>query len=270
MKVTIDGAATKLRLDFPDPEALRSFAGDWLTKEGCLIRLSEPLKLWTELTVELLQEGAFRVAVEARVMQVFGGGSGGFATALQATETGPLAAFATGPGGITAAGSPGLSGRPPVGDPEAAAAPSGAGIGTAGGEMLGASPAFRIRKMNVAERIHLASRASRTERQILLRDGSPQVLMALLANPRIEDKEILTLAKSTSASGGLLQRIAKDRRWSTNYEVRLALVKNPQTPTPLAIQMLESLRENDLRALAKGSAVREVVRAAALRKVIKR
>ena len=68
----------------------------------------------------------------------------------------------------------------------------------------------------------------------------------------------------------MLQRIAKDRRWSASYEIRLALVRNPQTPTPLALKMLETLREPDLRALAKGSMVREAIKAAALRKVIKR
>ncbi len=67
----------------------------------------------------------------------------------------------------------------------------------------------------------------------------------------------------------MLQRIAKDRRWSTNYEIRLALVKNPQTPTPLALRMLDTLRERDLRVLAKGSTVREAIRGAALRKVIR-
>jgi hypothetical protein len=270
MKVILDGAGSTLRLDFPSAEALRAFAGDWLAREGCLVRLSEPLKLWTELTVELRQERAFRVAVEARVMQVFGGGSGGFATALQATEAGPLEAFAHGPSATAGADGSGGTDRPEPGDADAdVAARSGAG-GGADGEMLGASPAFRIRRMNVPQKMLLASKATRGERQILLRDASPQVLMGLLANPRIEDKEVLALAKSTSASSGVLQRIAKDRRWSTNYEVRLALVRNPQTPTPLALQMLETLRERDLRVMAKGAAVREVIRAAALRKIVKR
>ena len=94
--------------------------------------------------------------------------------------------------------------------------------------------------------------------------------MGLLANPRIEHKDVLTLARSSAASSGVLQRIAKDRRWTANYEVRLALVKNPQTPTPLAVRMLDTLRERDLRVLAKGSTVREAIRAAALRLVIKR
>jgi hypothetical protein len=254
MKITLDGAGKTLRLDFESADALRSFAGDWLTKEGCLVRLAEPLKLWTELTVELRQAGAVGVTVEARVVQVFGGGAGGFATALQASETRPLAAFAPEP--HDREGSP--SNEPPD-DPS----------DSVGGEMQGTSPVFRIRQMNVSQKMQLASKATVGERQILLRDASPQVLMGLLANPRIEDKEVLALAKSSSASSGVLQRIAKDRRWSTNYEIRVALVENPQTPTPLAVRMLDTLRERELRVMAKGSAVREVIRAAALRKVIK-
>ena len=256
MKATLDGAGSTLRLDFESREALRRFAGDWLVNQGCLVRLHEPLKLWTEVTVELQQEGASRGAVEARVVQVFGGG-GGYATALQALESGPLAELAPAP--------------PAAGQPVAVSASEATSAASGGaGEMQGSSPIFRIREMNVSERIRLASKASRSERQILLRDGSPQVLMGLLANPRIEDKEILALAKSSSASSGVLQRIAKDRRWSTSYEVRLALVRNPQTPTPLALRMLDHLRERDLRSLAKGSTVREAIRAAALRKVIGR
>ena len=264
MKATLDGAGTTLRLDFPDAETLRAFAANWLTKHGCLVRLSEPMKLWTELTVEMRQQGASRVSVEARVMQVFGGGSGGFATALQATETGPLDAFASAPTATAVADDPQSANE--ANADVATPPPSDA----AGGEILGSSPVFRIRAMNVPEKMHLASRATLSERQILLRDTSPQVLMRLLTNPRIEDKEVLVLAKSASASSGVLQRIAKDRRWSTNYEIRLALVRNPQTPTPLALHMLETLREGDLRKMAKGAAVREVIRAAALRKVIKR
>ena len=239
MKADLDPSGTTLRLDFDSSEALRAFAGDWLRTEGCLVQLGEALKLWTPLTVELRHAGVSRGAVEARVLQVFGAGPGGFDTALQAADAGPLEELAS----------------------ESAAR---------SGEVQGTSPAFRIREMNVSEKMRLASKATRGERQILLRDASPQVLMGLLANPRIEDKEVLALVKNASASGGVLQRIAKDRRWSGNYEIRLALVKNPHTPTPLALKMLETLREPDLRVLAKGSMVREAIRGAALRKVIRR
>ena len=253
MRATLDKAGTTLSLEFDTSEALASFASDWREKQGCLVRLTEALKLWTPLTVDLRHAGASRLCVDAKVMQVFGGGAGGFATALQATDPRELDALA-----------------PPDPAPLAPPPEPRGSANAAGGEMLGASPVFRIREMNVSEKMRLASKATLAERQVLVRDSSPQVLMGLLANPRIEDKEVLALAKSSSASSGVLQRIAKDRRWSTNYEIRLALVKNPQTPTPLALQMLDALRERDLRMLAKAGAVREAIRGAALRKIVKR
>lgn len=272
MNATLDAGGSILRLDFDGPEALQAFAADWLAKQGCLVRLSEALKLWTPLTVELRRGGASRLTVEVRVLQVFGGAGEGFATALQATDAAPLEAFASDAAGAATAVTVEAAGSDPSGAARAEAQDGGAPAETApagGGETQGTSPAFRIRQMNVSEKMRLASKAARGERQILLRDGSPQVLMGLLANPRIEDKEVLALAKNTSASSGVLQRIAKDRRWSSSYEIRLALVKNPQTPTPLALRMLDTLREKDLRMLAKGSMVREAVRGAALRKVVR-
>lgn len=272
MRISLDATTATLRLDFDDDAALGSFAAGWRRNNGCLVRLTEALKLWTELTVEL-RAGARRLAVEARVVQVFGGGQDGFATALEATETASLEAFES--------AEPGAAPRP-ANEPPAALDEPGGGHAAAGepppkpathgvaGEMRGASPVFRIRQMNVSQKMRLAATAGRSERQILLRDGSPQVLMGLLSNPRLEDKEVLSLAKNPSASSGVLQRIAKDRRWTPNYEIRLALVRNPQTPTPLALQMLETLREGDLRKLAKGSMVREAIRAAAVRRVVKR
>jgi hypothetical protein len=51
----------------------------------------------------------------------------------------------------------------------------------------------------------------------------------------------------------VLQRIAQDRRFSGNYEIQLALVKNPKTPSPIATRIIELLRTSDLRDLARPS-----------------
>lgn len=138
------------------------------------------------------------------------------------------------------------------------------------GEVRGTSPAFRIKAMNPNERARLAMKASKTERQLLRRDGSPQVLLNLLSNPRVEAEDVLAIVKSTHTNAGLLDRVAKDRRWSRNVEIRTAVVKNPKTPSPTAIRLLESLRTEDLRQLARIGALRETVRREALRVYMKR
>ena len=133
------------------------------------------------------------------------------------------------------------------------------------------SPTFRVRGMkNPNERFRLATKASRTERKILLRDSQPQVLLGLLSNPHIEDPEILEIVKSNFASGGVMQRIAENRKWMKNPELQLAIVRSPKTPAGLAQKLLPNLRTQDLRVLAKMGNAREVLRKAALRIYLER
>lgn len=137
-------------------------------------------------------------------------------------------------------------------------------------ETRGVSLAHRIRQMNPNEKARLAARGGRQERRLLLRDHTFTVQMGLLNNPRTEIKEILEIAKNPQTTGGILKRLATDRKFTGNYEVQLALVKHPGTPTPLAIRLLELLRISDLRMLAKSQALRENVRKAALRLYLQR
>ena len=138
------------------------------------------------------------------------------------------------------------------------------------GESRGASPIYRIQKMDPGERARLALRADRAERRILCRDTTPQVLLNMLSNPRVEAQNVLAIVKSTYANGGLLQRIAKDRRWASNAEILTAIVRNPKTPTPIAISLLEHVPTRELREMARIGSLRENVRRAAFRVYAKR
>jgi hypothetical protein len=133
----------------------------------------------------------------------------------------------------------------------------------------GTSPSFRIRKMNPSERFRLSMRGNRTERAILMRDTSPQVLLGLLMHPQIEIKEVLEVVKSNFASGAIMERVAKNRQWLLHPEIPMIIVKSPKTPAPLALKLLDGLRKPDLQKLAKG-APRETLRRAALKLYEKR
>jgi hypothetical protein len=125
--------------------------------------------------------------------------------------------------------------------------------------------------MTPNQKSRLATRANKTERQILLRENSPQVLQALMLNPRVEAKEVLQVVKSTHSDAGLLKRIASDQRWNKNPEIRVSLVKNLRTPPEIAIRLVPSLRTSDLRFLGKmSSGVRETLRKAAFKEYLSR
>lgn len=124
--------------------------------------------------------------------------------------------------------------------------------------------------MTPPEKTRLALKANRTERQILLRETSPQVMMALLNNPHLESEDVLQIAKSPYTPGSILKRIASDRRWSSGHEVRMAVVRNPQTPSVLAKNLLPGLPTSALQGFARSSEVREDLKKAALKLYLQR
>lgn len=128
----------------------------------------------------------------------------------------------------------------------------------------------RVRNLSRVEKLLLAPKADRSERTVLLQDNDAQVLYSLLKNPRITNEEVIRIARSPLLAAAAADLIAKTTTWASNSEVRSALVHNPRTPTPLALKLLPTLPEPDIRQIAKSSAVSQALKQAALRIVINR
>lgn len=128
----------------------------------------------------------------------------------------------------------------------------------------------KIRNLSRVEKLLLAPKADRSERMVLLQDNDAQVLYALLKNPRITTEEVIRIARSPLLAAATADLIAKTTVWAANSEVRSALVHNPRTPTPLALKLLPTLPESEIRQIAKATAVSQALRQAALRIVIRR
>ncbi|HVS61914.1 MAG TPA: hypothetical protein VMT85_00295 [Thermoanaerobaculia bacterium] len=251
---TLDLARSLLELRFDDPQELQAFL-ERARIGRSIVRLEQRLDEGVEIDLVLQSDGT-RWVVPARVQQVFRSGADRFGIMLEVLswDTQPTVAL-----------SASQTAPPADGEPEPQAEPAADAA-----ETTGTSVQFEIRALNPSQRALLATKANRTQRQILLRESSPQVQMALLNNPHIEPKEILELAKNSQTVAPVLQRIAGEQRYLQSHEIRVALVKHPNTPTPLALRMIEGMRTQDLRVLAKGQAVREAVRGAALRAYLRR
>jgi hypothetical protein len=128
----------------------------------------------------------------------------------------------------------------------------------------------RIRALPYAEKIILATKADRSERAVLMQETDAQVLYYLLKNPRISTEEVLRIARSTSISASVADQIAKTSQWASNQEIRSAIVNNPRTPVPLALKLLPTLPEPEIRQIAKSGAVNQALKQAALRIVVSR
>lgn len=128
----------------------------------------------------------------------------------------------------------------------------------------------RVRNLSRVEKLILAAKADRQERQVLLQDNDAQVIYSLLKNPRITTEEVIRIARSPLLSLIAADTIVKTTIWAGNSEIRAALVHNTRTPTPLALKLLPTLPEPEIRQIAKSSAVSQALKQAALRIVISR
>ena len=235
MESSLDLEEKTLRLRFGAASDIEAFMRDTVAQKAFMVAVDQSPKPLETYRVELTA-GEVNFAFEARMVQLFpGGGALQAAFALETWSDARQEAL------------------------QAALAPKDES------ESRGASPTFRIQQMDPGARARLAAKADRTERRILRRDHTPQVLMSLLSNPRVGADDVLAIIKSPSSNASILQRIIDDRRWMSNTEIKTALVRQPKTPSPQAIKMLESLRTEDLRQMAKMGNLRENVRRAAFR-----
>jgi hypothetical protein len=118
----------------------------------------------------------------------------------------------------------------------------------------------RVQRMGVSEKVKLAMRGGS---EILIRDSNKQVIMSVLDNPKITDSEIEAVARNRSMLEDALRVVARNREWTKNYSIQLALVQNPKTPTGLAMGFVTSLKKKDLKQLEKNKNVSEAVRSMA-------
>jgi hypothetical protein len=128
----------------------------------------------------------------------------------------------------------------------------------------------QILALPVSEKRELARTGSRELRALLVRDSNSQVQEAVLDSPRITEVEVVAFARSPKISSALLRKIATNRAWLKNYQIRLALVSNPMTPLPLALKLVTTLRDSDLAVLAKSKGLPEELLVAAERTAAQR
>jgi hypothetical protein len=127
-----------------------------------------------------------------------------------------------------------------------------------------------IQDMPVPDKIKLAMTGDKEARSILLKDSNKQVQEAVLDSPRISDMEIVAVANSRSVPDEILRKIAVNRQWMKNYQVRLGLANNPKTPLPIGLKIIGTLMVADLKRLSKNKGVSSVLSAAAQRFIMRK
>jgi hypothetical protein len=126
----------------------------------------------------------------------------------------------------------------------------------------------RLAKLNVPQKVQRATKGSREERAILIRDPNKMIAMAVLSSPKLTVTEIEGFARAGNVGEDCLRTIAMTRAWMKNYNVVAALTRNPKTPLALSMNLLSRLTEKDLRTLSTDRNVPDVLRVSARKKLV--
>ncbi|HUJ17876.1 MAG TPA: hypothetical protein VL197_07765 [Nitrospirota bacterium] len=109
-------------------------------------------------------------------------------------------------------------------------------------------------------RVERASAAGADEVRLYIHDPSPRVVRSLLQGRNVTEEDVLIVAGRKNLPSDVLEMIAKDRRWSESYPVKLALARNPRSPLTVSLSIARFLRVFDLEELTRSPHVPSVFR----------
>lgn len=128
----------------------------------------------------------------------------------------------------------------------------------------------RIATMTMSQKIRRAALGSREELMMLVRDHNKIVASAAIRSPKMQESEVVLVSRNRNISDEVLRIIGSTPEWVKSYGVKRNLVENPKTPVTIASRLVQHLRENDLRAVAKSKNVTGPIKDAARRHLDRR
>lgn len=123
----------------------------------------------------------------------------------------------------------------------------------------------QVQAMTVNEKRQSAMHGNKDLRLLLIKDHNKTIHPFVLQNPAISLDEVEAISRMTAVNPDCLHTIAKN--WARTPTIIRNLVKNPKTPLPDALLLVDKLAVSDLRTVAKGGSVRMAILQAARKKV---
>jgi hypothetical protein len=108
----------------------------------------------------------------------------------------------------------------------------------------------RVPHLPVGQKLTLARRGTSRVAGALLAEGHPQAIKLTLANAFLTESQILKVLAKPGVPERVVAAIAQHPKWSVQYNVRVALIRNPHTPVPVVLAFLPNLTVRDLKDLA--------------------
>lgn len=104
----------------------------------------------------------------------------------------------------------------------------------------------RVPHLPVGEKLTLARRGPSRIAGAILAEGHPQALKLALGNPFLTEGQVLKVLAKTGVPERVVAAIAQHPKWSCQYNVTAALVRNSHTPAACVRAFLPNLTLRDL------------------------
>src|SRR5277367_5118034 len=108
----------------------------------------------------------------------------------------------------------------------------------------------RVPQLPIGQKLRLARRGPARVVGALPSEGHPQAIKLALANAFLTESQVLKALSKAGVPERVVAAIAQHPRWAVQYNVRVALVRNPHTPVPIILAFLPNLTLRDLKDLA--------------------
>jgi hypothetical protein len=119
----------------------------------------------------------------------------------------------------------------------------------------------RLEMLAAGERLTLAHRGSGRIAEVLLSDKDARIVQAALENSRLTEPSIIRALMRADASAALVEAVCRHAQWSLRREVRVALLRNENTPLARAAEFGRSLPVEFVQDILQASRLPENVRA---------
>ncbi|MGA8035754.1 MAG: hypothetical protein WA823_15075 [Candidatus Acidiferrales bacterium] len=108
----------------------------------------------------------------------------------------------------------------------------------------------RVPQIPIGEKLTLARRGPARVAGAILAEGHPQAMKLALGNSFLTESQVLKVIASAAVPERVIAAIAQHPKWSVQYNVRVALIRNWQTPVPVVLAFLPNLTMRDLKDVA--------------------
>jgi len=109
----------------------------------------------------------------------------------------------------------------------------------------------RVPHLAIGEKLTLARRGPARVTGAILAEGHPQAIKLALANAFLTESQVLKVLAKAGVPERVVAAIAQHPKWSSQYNVRIALVRNPHTPGVAVQGFLPHLTLGDLNQIAR-------------------